>query len=113
MSDELEDFMHGQFPFRPSTKDWQRLQSVVAQMETMKAAGVPAAQAYADIVDVPSVAYLAANRAGMNAPEVKGVDAAWVVEWMANAWVEGFAYGVLFEREGGHQEESEAGNPVD
>ncbi len=116
---------------RPDTPDMARLLDAVVQMEALKASGLSAEQAYEDIVDVMSVSYLAAQRIGMNLNEVtaalRALNALMVIqaakgnplgslpksvadkmmrairELTSNSWVEGFAYGVIFEREGGHQ----------
>ena len=116
---------------RPDTPDMARLIDAVVQMEALKASGMPATQAYQDIVDVMSVAYLAAQRTGMNLNEVtaalKALNALMemqaalekpmtelpasvrdriltsIRELTSNSWVEGFAYGVIFQREGGHR----------
>lgn len=69
-------------------------------MEKWKATGVDPKVVYEEIVDVYSMSYLAANRAGMNAPPgaVSGIE---IIDLMANAWAEGFAYGALFQQYGG------------
>jgi hypothetical protein len=104
MSDEPEDFetfIRKQFPFRPEGHpDWVKLQKVVAQVEEMKAQGLKAEQTYEKIADVYSLSYLAANRAGMNIPDKPKVTRVEAVEYMTNGWVEGFLYGVLFDRLG-------------
>jgi hypothetical protein len=119
---------------RPDTPDMARLLDVVVQMEALRASGMSAEQAYEDIVDVMSVAYLAAQRTGMNLDEVTAALKALntlmemqaalgkpltelptsvgnrilksVRELTSNSWAEGFAYGVTFQREGGHRPNS-------
>lgn len=104
MPEDFEDFVAKQFPFRPDHPDFDRLHEVVAKVEKMKADGITPEQAYAEIADIYSLSYLATNRAGMNIPDEPRVSRMKAVEYMANGWVEGFLYGVLFAREGGRRE---------
>lgn len=93
---------------RPSdSPDWQRLAAVVAQVEAWKAARVPAESVMRDLFDVYAVAYLAANKAGMNIPGrfTEPGDRRAAAELMANGWLEGFLFGVLFSQAGGHREQ--------
>lgn len=96
----FEQFVEDQDPLQPSTKDFARLKKVVLQFEKWKRDQVNPTDAFAGIVDVISVAFLATRRAQLNTPNkpVKGKEA---VELFANAWVEGFGHGVLFQKLGG------------
>lgn len=123
MSDEkfLSEIIDADPTFmRPQTPDMERLIDVVTQMEALKRSGVSATQAYEDIVDVFTLSYLAVQRAGLNMDKIKALLAVAIDDGVpskklapklltamhdlaANSWAEGFAYGVTFEREGGHQ----------
>lgn len=102
MSD-FEDFVAAQFPFRPDHPDFERLQRVVQIVEKLKADGVDPKVAYETICDVYSLSYLAVNRAGMNVPNKPTITRIEAVDLMANGWVEGFLYGVLFARQEGER----------
>ncbi|HYJ33790.1 MAG TPA: hypothetical protein VE326_11275 [Candidatus Binatia bacterium] len=104
MSDDndFERHLAEQFPFRPSHPDFQRLQEVVKQVEAWKADRVDPEAAYASIADLISVTYMGVQRAGMNLPPASA-SRKQVTNYMANAWVEGFLYGVLFQQLGGRQ----------
>lgn len=100
-SGDFEEFVVGQFPFRPHHPDFERLKEVVKQFEAWKADGVAPETAYASIGDIYSISYLAVQRAGMNA--VDRASAQEILDLMANAWVEGFGHGVVFQQLGGRQ----------
>ncbi|HEY6116786.1 MAG TPA: hypothetical protein VI172_12585 [Candidatus Dormibacteraeota bacterium] len=104
---DFNEFIRSQFPLRPDTPDWDRLREVVEIVEDLKARGVPAKEAYADIVDVVTASYMGANRMGMNLPrwvhDLPQDRAVEILELMTNAWVEGLFFGVQFERRGGHR----------
>lgn len=101
MSSDFEKFVERQFPFRPDHPDFERLKQVVQTVEKMKADGISPEQAYEKICDIYSLSYLAINRSGMNIPDNPSVTRMQAVELMANGWVEGFLYGVLFARQEG------------
>lgn len=111
MSDDFEKFVTQQFPFRPSGPDWERLREVVEQVEEWKRQGVEAMKPYEDLMDVYAASYLAVQRAGSNMPYIPPgfrVLADKVMQFGANAWLEGFLFGVLFQQYGGTQTEEEA-----
>jgi len=103
--DDFEKFLREQLPFRPQHPDFERMAEVTAQMEAWKAAGIPPEEAFAKIVDVYSLSYMGVQRAGLNTPDSFASRRAMVIH-VADAWTEGFGYGVLFERAGGHREEA-------
>lgn len=84
--------------------DWERLQQVVRRVEAWKARAVPPEEAMAGLFDTYAASYLAVNRAIANIPErFTGRDRIAVTAGMANSWLEGFLYGVLFSQAGGHR----------
>ncbi len=80
--------------------DWEMLRKVVERVEELKRLhGRDSKKINAwyrsQIGDTYSISYLAANRVGLNIPEDPTPELA---ELMTNGWVEGFLFGVLFER---------------
>jgi hypothetical protein len=91
---------------RPTHPDFERLTQVVDWVEDQKLVGRSPDDVYAELMDVVSVAYLAANRCKLDLPRGKMVFAAReVLDVAANEWMEGFLFGLLFERKGGHRDE--------
>ena len=113
MSDSFDNHVRRQFPMRPTHPDFVRLLEVVDEVERLKREGPADARIiYDDVVDSISVAYLAANRMGMNLPDivndlppkVRGE----LLTAMTNAWVEGVFFGVQFEKRGGHRSDDQS-----
>lgn len=104
--DDFETYIRSQFPFRPDHPDYERLTVAVEQMEKWKADGISAEEAYTTLVDLYSVAYLAANRAWMNLPPPRP-SVTTITKLTSHAWVEGFAHGVLFQQAGGTQQDAD------
>lgn len=107
-AEEYLKFLLGQHLFRPQHPDFETLRKIVARNEELKDLGVSASTAFDDIADIPSVAYLAAQRCAMTlqtriekgeAPRLLAREMQqFMIDMGSNAWVEGFLFGVLFER---------------
>jgi hypothetical protein len=97
----FEEHVAGQHPFQPDHPDFERLREVVGHVEAWQRQGIAPEKAYEKFMDLYSVTYLAVNRTRANVPsqinETRG-------EFAANSWVEGFLFGLLFQRKGGHRE---------
>jgi len=89
---------------RPTHADFQRLIEVVNWIEDQKLAGRNPVEVYGELMDNHSVAYMAVNRCKLDLPPGKLVfSAREVLEHSANEWMEGFMFGMEFQKKGGHQ----------
>lgn len=77
--------------------DWSTMDRVIDELLARFATDVSTEQLYNEIVDTYAMVYIAVNRVGLNFNGVITEDQS--VDY-TDAWVEGFMYGLLFERQG-------------
>ncbi len=99
MSDPLND---PRFPNRPTHPDFWRISEVVLQHdgETVEG-GQSMEDVVGDTVDLPSLSYVAMNRAGTSC-QVMGLPEA-LVPALAAIWSDAFLAGARFQQRGGHR----------
>ncbi len=97
--DNFEQFVAGQFPFRPQgNPDFDVLVMVAQHVEELKEMGKTSREIQEwydrEIADAVSIAYMAVNRIIANKAEMSVTDRTFYTD----VWTEGFMFGVLAER---------------
>lgn len=91
---------------RPTHADFQRLVDIVNWIEDQKLRGRTPGEVYSELMNMHSVAYMATNRCALDLPLGKHVfSAREVLEHSADEWMEGFMFGMEFQKRGGHASE--------
>jgi hypothetical protein len=99
MSDPLND---PRFPDRPTHPDFWRIAEVCLQHDGEAVEGqLPIEQIVKETVDMPSLSYIATQRAGI-ACQRTGLPES-LVPVLAAAWVDAFMAGAVYQQRGGHQ----------
>lgn len=109
MSEFIDPLRDPRFPDRPQTPDFWRLSEILHRVDATATEptrpGHPLEVVIGDIADFDSAIHLSNHRVRRLCDQTFGPDtAAIIIASVQAAWLDGFAVGAMFEREGGHRD---------